>query len=163
MTCIAYKDGVLATDRQITSNCLVSQSDGKILIIDDNTVMAFSGIISIAECFKDWYKNGAIREDWAFSTEIPDRCCLIVLVMHRIDDEKIELAYWDDIILPIVLDPSIYQAHGSGRELALGAMYSGADAVDAVFAANHHVDDCGYGVCVVDGNEPELIIKRIHR
>ena len=163
MTCMAYRDGVLAADRQVTHNSLMSETDGKILIIDENTVMAFAGALSIGEYFKDWHKAGAIREDWTFSKEVPDRCCFVVLVMRVANGEKIELTYWDDIVLPLALDPNNYHGYGSGRELALGAMHAGADAVDAVFAANHHLDDCGFGVCLVDGNEPELIVQRLER
>ncbi len=163
MTCIAYKDGVLSADRQITHNGLISETDGKVFIIDDNTAMAFSGIVTMAECFKEWYQNGSIREDWTFSKEIPDSCCFIVMVMHIKDNKKIELTYWDDILLPLTLNPKIYHSYGSGRELALGAMYCGANTVDAVLAANHHLDNCGFGVSTVDGNRSKLVVKRIRK
>lgn len=157
MTCIAYKDGIIAVDRQVTHNGLIEPTDDKIFIINDTTVVAFSGLIAIGYVFKDWYRNGRRREEWLFSTEIPDRCNFVALVM---DTKAKTLDYWDDILSPIPLNYDIYHGYGSGREIALGAMCAGASPTDAVRAANKHLDDCGFGICYVDGNKNKLNVER---
>lgn len=158
MTCIAYRDRLIAVDRQITHNGLIDQTDDKIFINNDTTVIAFAGPIVVGYVFKKWYFNGYKREEWPFSTEIPDRCNFVALVM-RTDTKTLE--YWDDILSPMQLDPQIYHAYGSGREVALGAMHEGATPQNAVKAANKHLDDCGFGVCYVDGIKKELSIISI--
>ena len=156
MTCIAFKDGLMAVDRQITHNGLIEQTDDKIFIINDTTVMAFAGLVAMSYAFRDWCKNGYNRDDWLFSTEIPNRCGFVALVYQS---DKQTLDYWDDILLPIPLEPKDYHGYGSGREIAIGAMFMGGSAMDAVVAANKHLDDCGFGVCSVYGSAKTLEVK----
>ena len=155
MTCIAYKDGLLATDRQVTHNCLIGETNDKIFIVNDTTIMAFAGFVSLGYVFADWCSKGYKREDWPLSTEIPNRCNFVALVMKT---DTGTLDYWDDILFPIPLDPKIYHGYGSGREIAVGTMCYGGSPIDAVRSANKHLDDCGFGVSYVDGNNKPLEI-----
>lgn len=158
MTCIAYRDGLLAVDRQITHCGLIEQTDDKIFVIDETTVMAFAGLVAMGYAFKRWCADGYNREEWLFSTEIPARSGFVAVVYHT-DTQTLD--YWDDVLLPIPLDPKNYHGYGSGREIALGAMHYGANPLSAVRAANKHLDDCGFGICYVDGNKEKLKIKRV--
>ena len=157
MTCIAYKEGILAVDRQVTHNGLIEPTDDKIFIINETTVMAFAGLLAMGYAFRDWCAGGYERAEWPFSTEVPNRGNFVALVLKT--DTK-TLTYWDDILIPIPLEYENYHGYGSGREIGVGAMYMGASAVGAVRAANNHLDDCGFGVLYVDGDKKELKIEK---
>lgn len=164
MTCIAYKDGVIAVDRQSTYNGLINETDDKLFILPadkGNVVIAFSGLLSIGFLFKKWYMEGCDRKQWPLSTEIPDQCNFVAFSLDVIEREVHRLVYWDDMMLPVKYDHKIYHALGSGREIALGVMFAGANSETAVRAANHHTDDCGFGVCSVDSSLEQLKVVRV--
>ena len=158
MTCIAFRDGLMAVDRQVTHCGLIEQIDDKIFIVNDTTIIGFAGFVTMSYAFRDWCADGYKREEWLFSTEVPARAGFVALAYHT-DTQTLD--YWDDVMLPIPLNPKNYHGYGSGREIALGAMHAGASVQGAVRAANKHLDDCGFGICYVDGNKEELKVKRV--
>ncbi len=146
MTTVAYRNGVLAVDRMATFGDTVMLEANKLKLLsgDPPTVIACAGNIPIIVSFYDWYESGRkelFRPDPWSNTE-KDYITALVLTRDSLNFYSTNT--------PVPYDIDKYFSIGSGRELALGAMWQGANAVEAVQAANEHSTYSGFGVMYVN-------------
>ena len=136
MTTIAVKDGIMAADTQANLYGIRSTYN-KILGIGEDKdfpkeLVGFTGTLPDVGTLVDWYASGQ-KEPPKFvlyGQETPD---VSLLVLH---ETGIKLVSRWGCITEIELP---FFAIGSGSDAAMGAMYMGADAVEAVGIA-HRVD-----------------------
>lgn len=157
MTTIAWRDGILAVDRQITSSDFGEAADYKLALLPNREVaIAICGNMDIGLLFIDWYGKYVKDKEEKFSVDCiggsPYYCAVVVKVIAEAPS-AFELAWWGNAKFPIPRNPDEYYAEGRGSEAATGAMYCGADAIMAVRAANHHCIHSGYGILSVDMNK----------
>jgi len=133
MTTIAYRKGILATDKQATDNGTISKAACKATVIDGR-VYAITGTLVRGLKFIDWLQSD--REE-----DAPKLKSTVVVEM----DMKTGKARFWEADFPIPVEDSFY-AWGSGRDVALGAMEWGADPQNAVLCAARWDDGTGKGV-----------------
>jgi len=132
VTTVAYRDGILAADRQCSYHCMPV---AKIRRLKDGSLVGMAGNGPACEEAVSWLDCGGqkpvIDKDRPFTL-------LRLYVNGRV--EKIEdLNYPLQILLP-------YFAIGSGADYAMGAMAHGATAEEAVLIATKHDESTGGGV-----------------
>lgn len=141
MTTIAYRDGVLAADTIMCMGGTLIGSTVKIARRMDGAMAGSAGGATYNAAFSLWFLDGEIgpppkaeQDDHSF-----DRG-----VIFRADGtlEVFEPRGRFSATAP-------YFAFGSGKELALGAMFAGADAVTAVRAAIAHDPHTGGDITVL--------------
>lgn len=121
MTTIAYRDGVIACDSQITSTY---KGKGKKIHRVNDSLVGICGRLTSAMLFIDWLEEQGIP---------PSK------LQEDDDFEAIQLTpkgvfYWDSRLRPVRVTDK-FTAIGSGCDFAMGAMAVGADAKEAVRAA----------------------------
>ena len=141
MTVIVYRDGVIAADTGFASG---GHRSGSVLKIFQNHLLVggASGVVTRCHAWGRWLTAGAQGEfrqdpfgedDWnAFSVDE------VGSLRHYDNDGWFDLAH-----VP-------YYAIGSGKMTAMGAMWQGATAAQAVAAALAQCEDCGGRVYSVD-------------
>lgn len=123
MTTIAYRDGVLAADSLITENG--SRWGAATKIVREGRILAgASGSTALCQRFLAWVSGGRSGECPAMK-DGDEKATGVVFPGGRIVVE------YDTNARPIRLSAPFY-ASGSGREFAVGAMATGADAESAV-------------------------------
>jgi len=132
MTTIAYKEGVIACDKQGTSYNQIGQAPFK-AIVDNNNVYLVTGTLYRGLTFIGWLQDN--RAD----TKAPKLKGTFVYVFDR---ETGELEVWEHEMqsMPVV-DP--IWADGSGGQFAMGAMAAGCTPAEAVKIATKY--DCYTG------------------
>lgn len=137
MTTIAYKQGVLAADKQGTCNGSPSGASYKVICTDD-AVFAITGTLNKGLAFINWLTDGDEN------SKPPKLKGTLVLQM---DKKTGKACLWEagNVALPV---EDKYYATGSGGDIALGAMYMGATPEEAVKAAIKHDISTGLGVQV---------------
>lgn len=135
MTVVAYKDGVLAADKQSTFAGL-RRTTTKIARLPDGRLFGAAGNSSKCRALLQWFEKGDA------DAKYPDdkNECMVLIV--NLDGS---LVYYDDGPTPILLEDP-FTAIGSGRDYAMGAMDVGASAVKAVDVACKYDTGCGQGV-----------------
>lgn len=138
MTTIAYRNGVMAADSQVTDNGRREGGVMKLYRLSDGAIAGFSGDVALAQDVIAWLdgRGGrpAIGQDEQFDLLIASREG-ISFVQSNFRRGKIKAEY---------------AAVGSGVNFAYGAMAAGADAIGAVEAAiKHDVYSCGPVVTMV--------------
>ena len=143
MTVIAYKNGVMVCDGQLTtgSDAVVTNFQ-KIRKIDGVGLVGFAGGAVGAQAAMDWVADrvSTWEEDIKSmgSDDVPlfsyDRQTILAVEDGRI--------FFFDGSGYLELGPQEYMAIGSGGTLAIGAMAAGASALDAVKAAIKHDTGC---------------------
>ena len=154
MTTIAYRDGILATDRQMAHGHYIKPTDCKLHLVQStfsiDYAIAFSGTFSMGLAFVEWIKEGQMLGKFPIKN-IDNKMAFHALVVQRmVGSQNSRCDYYGTDLIPISEDDTPYTAQGSGDEFALGAMWHGATAVQAVQAANEHCAWSGYGVLYVD-------------
>lgn len=154
MTTIAYRDGILAVDRQMAHGHYIRPTDCKLQVVHTafsvDYAIAYSGTISMGQAFVQWMEAGRVEGE--FPIKIIDRKMgFHALVVQRpAVTGRPSCAYYGNDLIPISEDEAPYAAQGSGDEFALGAMWQGATAVQAIQAANALCAWSNYGVMYVD-------------
>lgn len=146
MTVVAWDGKTLAVDRQATSGHMISKHT-KIFKCRNDYVAAFWGPIGEYGVLIDWLESGAIPKDWPKLSEDVG-----VLIVSGKDGSALE---YEGTGYPIPIEVPFY-AWGQGRELAMGAMAAGADAIQAVRIANQHSAHCGCGIDAWDLETKEI-------
>lgn len=136
MTTIAYKDGMLASDGQVSGPPGVKWTMK--LFRRDGAVYGGAGVRSDIQALADWYFSDRKEPPKYFLHG--DQPNAEILVMH--DDGKVYYCGWGAFPQEI---PG-YAAIGSGSHYAVGAMFMGASALRAVEAATCHDSDTGGGI-----------------
>jgi hypothetical protein len=152
MTTIAYRDGILAVDRQMAHGHYIRETDCKLQLVHNSYsvdyAIAFTGTISMGKAFVKWMEEGCVEGGFPIK-DIDRKSAFHALTVQRTGSIP-ACKYWGNDLIPISEDDAPYAAQGSGDEFALGAMYQGATAIEAVQAANKHCAWSGYGVLYVD-------------
>lgn len=150
MTTIAYRDGVLAADTQVTAGDLIAGTMRKVArIVRDDTVILVAGAGDQADVLKfiQWIKDNTPRDQFPgfYSPESKDNFCAIVVAQEQGADPEVNM-FWGDLYpRPIGAD---FRAFGPGRDFAYGAMAFGATAKQAVLVAGE-LDPHSSGICCV--------------
>lgn len=152
MSIVAWDGKILAADRQASYNDTIHTVQ-KLWKLDNGEVVAVVGSLANGLLVNEWYTNGAKKEEYP-ECQKEDNWAKIIVV------SKEGCFYYDDQRLPIrVIDP--FCAWGIGRDVALGVMEMGGDAIKAVEIASKYKDGCGRGCDYVAIENP--IIKTINR
>jgi len=145
MTTIAYRDGILVSDRQTTCGN-ARQECAKMWSVKGH-VVAVAGVLSDGIKFRDWWRAGKPDAGWCIDHDTT----IIVLDTHTG-----ELVEYDSNMVPMPVYGK-FLSWGSGCDLALGAMEAGADAVQAVTIAMRHDAYTGIGLSIVNISENKKV------
>lgn len=129
MTTIAYKDGVLAADSMMTGGSVPFRfaTVDKIAHCNDRAVIgAAAGHYRAYPTFLEWIKDGAVGNAPQVEEEAEG------VLIRACAGKAPEIWLWSGGQTLIRLPDDAFVALGSGERFALGAMYAGADAIDAV-------------------------------
>ena len=140
MTVIAYDENIVAADRMATFDGTKIEST-KIEIFN-NEIIAVCGAAPISELMKNWYKDGAIVENYPkLDKDCPD-ASVIVFKQSGV------FMYNDGYPEPMKIENEKY-AFGCGSHYAISALHFGATAEDAVKTTIKLDYRCGFGVDVL--------------
>ena len=137
MTVIAWDGFTLAADRQATVADTI-YSTKKLWTYADGSAVAVTGDLSAGEYMRSWYESGSQIDQWPEIQKTEDWAILVVARPGKAP------VYYERHPVPITVVDQ-FRAWGSGREVALGAMAMGADAINAVEIASRFVIGCGRG------------------
>ncbi len=125
MTTIAFRENVMAADSAVWLDDLFTHRTRKIFRLKDGSVAGFCGALNDALALIRWLDgNKDEKVNWSEAT------ILVATPSGRM------LMY--DAEKPVVIRKTKYIAIGTGSAVALGAMFCGGSAVDAVAAACEH-------------------------
>ena len=148
MTVIAYKDGIIASDKQRTSGDL-KYSAIKLFEMGDFVIGCAGDCINTTK-FRKWFKKkyGSDIANYPFEEQSEESTLqpFEVLVVNRKTLQVVE--YTQDSKLPIEVDCN-FIAIGTGRDFAMAAMYLGKSAEEAVQCAIDLCPSCGLGIDIV--------------
>lgn len=137
MTCIAYRSGIMAVDSAATSNGTVTGSSTKIARNKKGDLAGASGDAIYNYAFRQWFLKGEKgKPPDATESGAPASSNKGLIVRRKGTIEVYEFKGKH------VMEANYY-AMGSGRDHALGAMFVGASAIQAVEAAIAHDTYCG--------------------
>lgn len=163
MTTVAYRDGILAVDRQGNWGDIIEKTDNKIRLFENKeTAIAICGNFINAFHFMDWYRDWDGLDGTFVPLDDDRRGGFTACIVQRKHVDEIHADCWNQFGYPISVNEP-YDAWGMGAECALGAMYAGADAIDAVMAGGKHLSHSGFGCRYVDFNRKTLIVHTRER
>ena len=136
MTTIAYKQGIVACDKQATDGCTVTGGSFK-MVKGEASTYVITGTLTRGVRFTNWLEGGQEGK----APKLKDT------IVFEMDNTTGKAQVWEDKV-PLPIEDT-YWAHGSGGEVALGAMYMGASVEEAIRAATKHDTYTGKGVQVV--------------
>lgn len=147
MTAIAYRNGILAVDRQVTWGNIATTTD-KVHTVNIPGIglclVAMSGKLRAVEDIVEHLKTTVRGRKEPFSDLIPDSRYGIAVTQERV----VYPIYGDGKLgLP---DTNEFIAEGSAFEFLMGTMAAGCGAEEAVRLACHYCDSCGQGVDFYD-------------
>lgn len=137
MSVVVYDGKALAADCMAVTGGVKSHAS-KIRRLNNGDVVAWVGMQSYGEILAQWYERGADPEEWPAFQRGEDWAFLII-------GTKGKAYYYESEPLQMAVE-SEYWAWGSGMEIALGALFAGANARTAVQACCRHSATCGGGV-----------------
>lgn len=141
MTTIAYRDGVIAGDTQVTAGGMKVGSAQKVFK-KGKRLWGFAGSLALCQAYSDWVKTGRKGEPPELTKEDD-------LDGFVIEDGKI-VSYNHNGKDTIEAE---YYASGSGWLIAMGAMAMGATAEEAVRCAIKHDNGSGGDITVFNVND----------
>lgn len=153
MTIVAWDGKSIAADRQ--STCVgLKETVTKIKVTDNGTIMAATGSYGGGLILMDWYDKGAKAEDYPSFQQDDDKWCRLIVFESGQQSPQV----YEQHPVPLYFQDK-FQAWGSGRDYALGAMAAGATAEEAVKITNAHCIDCGLGVDSIPLIKPHLEMR----
>lgn len=156
MTVVAYRDGVLAADS--LSTCYGSRASAVLKIERVGTwLIGGAGMLGVLVPLRRWVEAGAKLDDPIDFGKIEDSVGMLI-------DASGELFYASPGDGWLVHNSAEFKAIGSGSDVALGAMYVGASAIEAVSAAKAIETSCGGSTVWLDvhGNGDLDFNKKIY-
>lgn len=161
MTVIAYKNGVMASDSVVNGGSIIDGSAGKIARNKAGDLMGASGDLGWCSAMQKWFIAGergkrphrAINSDGTYS------CCAIIVRADQRDRVWVLESCADHAPFHILISERSGYAAGSGWEVARGAMFAGADAIQSAIAACSLVNTCGGDVHALGHKGPLRTIK----
>lgn len=143
MTVIAYRDGIMAADRQSTISGVRACEVTKVARRDDGALIGMAGNAGLAAAVFRWFLAGEVGARPPMHMNADEhKTALVVIVRPDGSVEEHGADGWS-----IVEGP--FFAYGSGLEAAIAAMHMGADARRAVEITNLVTTGCGMGIDVV--------------
>jgi hypothetical protein len=150
MTVIVWDGEILAADKQATDDG-VRRTVTKIRRVEKGRLkgflMAGSGACSQANTMMAWFESGANPSRFPKYQEDPNLSAVLTIITP----DKLILRY-EYTPNPIVFEDAQY-CTGSGRDIAYGALYMGANAIEAVEVVCEYMSDCGMGIDAIYLNE----------
>ena len=140
MTTIAYRDGVLAADTQVSGGGTRTGSIVKVVKAPDGFLGAACGNAAFCRRWLEWVRVGPARWDAVRPEPNGEGAGVLVHPCGKVEQ------FFDS---GMVVEEAPYLAWGSGDELAMGALWMGADAEKAVHAAIAHNTGTGGRVVAV--------------
>lgn len=137
MTTIAYKDGVLAVDKQATDG-LVKYKCRKV-IVQGGHAFAIAGCLGVGMATVAWITEGTESECPLMANE--DESATVI----QLETATGRCWAWEYPGVPIEVKDRI-SAWGSGAQVAIGAMAAGATPPEAVKIAAEWTIGTGFGV-----------------
>jgi len=138
LSVIAWDGHIIAADRQITTGG--NRLYGHKIFQHGEIVIGAVGTLTKALGLKRWYLAGAKIEDMPEADSETHEGTSIIVISKK----SVVHYYFDPDPVPIVGKQRC--AWGCGKDLALGAMEMGADAIEAVKVACKYDVNCGMGV-----------------
>lgn len=139
MTIIAWDGRFIAADKMGVSGDMPLEVD-KLIRLDSGEIVGIVGTQHRGLELLEWYKsNRGKKVEEIVNAAINEDCSLVV-----VNDNKV-FHYFNDGKHPFEIKEKI-AAFGCGRELAMGAMAAGADALKAVEIACRYNICCGCGI-----------------
>jgi 20S proteasome alpha/beta subunit len=123
MTTIAYRKGVLAADTRMIQGTAIIGKVAKIVRRDDGALCGGAGDCAWVQAFHRWFMGGEEGDPPVIEENSKG-----LIIKRRKPIEMFEPGGTVEWKPP-------YLAIGSGKEFALGAMWAGANAIEAVKAA----------------------------
>lgn len=138
MTVIAYRQGVLATDSLVSGNITLGTFiKGR---SKNGWLTGVSGPVAEAQQYLDWFDEQKFkRQDRILFEQLPPGIEYGALLVSPNDEFFIIESGSYFPFKPL----DEYAAEGSGAQIALGVMFHGGSAEDAVRAAIRYVPNCG--------------------
>lgn len=133
MTCIAYKDGILAADTLMV-NCDRKGYTNK-LFTHGNEAIALCGDFARALEMLEWYQAGAVTANFPAKRDENDFGRLVIAT-------DCGVCTYENRPYPVI-HTERFVAYGTGADFAVGAMAMGASAEQAVKVAIEHCASCG--------------------
>lgn len=132
MTCIAYKNGVLATDSMLTQDGVFRGFTKKVTRSPKGTIAAACGSAGMCSRFVWWVEDGTIDRfldgnEGSLAIEKGDNGFSAIIVT-----DKGKVILLDQTGFPIWPHGALFYADGSAENFLLGAMAAGASAEEAV-------------------------------
>lgn len=138
MTTVAYKGGIIAADRAISSNGHVGTTKKIWKRKSDGALVGCCGLVALFQRWSEWFLAGERGPPPSLGTcDDSDTTALVVRPSGLVE-------VWCRFG-PAKYDAK-YHAIGSGGDLAMGAMAVGASARVAVAAAAKHDHATGHGI-----------------
>lgn len=153
MTILVYKGDTLAADRQITIGNF-DKIRGEKIFREKDALIGFCGGVYAAQAFLQWWRKRAeskgltYTESVQFSPDDPEDAfeCIVITPHSSKSIEPLRIELWNGKLAPLDVSNEEYICLGSGMSVALGAIYMGATAKQAVEAAIKFDAACGFGV-----------------
>lgn len=153
MSIIAWDGELIAAD-SLSCRGSIWTPYPKLFKLNEKTVVGITGSVSIGLEMVDWIENGCEKKSFPESQRTHEDAGFAIVA----ENDKVKVYETSPIPLIYKIKKGFYMAWGSGIDVALGAMYGGADAIEAVGAACYHCTDCGleivayrYGSYLVPG------------
>lgn len=137
MTTIAYKNGVVACDKQCTDNGRICKGSYKAVLTADK-VYVVTGKITMGLKFVEWLEQGGRDLEDVPAPKLKGTEIL------EMDLKTGKATVWEDDF-PLPVEDKI-MALGSGGDIALGAMAAGASPEESIKIAEKWDDGTGLGV-----------------
>lgn len=148
MSVVVWDGRTLATDR--LAQCAGHGfSVTKSHQLENGEVVAWTGTQQSGHLIAEWYEKGADPAQWPAFQLGEDWSRLIILHTSRV---LARLGCYEKLAFEEPIEEPFF-AFGAGRDLALGALAMGADAVTAVRIACQFCIDCGAGIDAYDTAE----------
>lgn len=147
MSIVAYRNGVIASDNQATYGSTkypVKKLQVIQLSFGLRAVVGITGDMAHRAPLLKWYRSGGDPKDFPEFQKTDNWTRLIIATPSGF------LTVIEREPQPLKFNNPPYMAYGMGRDFAMGAMFMGGTAVEAVHAANQHSEGCGFGVTSFD-------------
>lgn len=146
MTVICFKNGVLASDTQITINGIAAEHWDKVIKTEDGRLIGACGDWPAAVALRDWLVAKDPEKDLEFMPQMGASALVIM------PDGEV-LSFTSSLTVCRARAP--FYALGSGFQIATGAMAAGATAEEAVVIAMKYDVNSGGEIVSVNINDDD--------
>lgn len=142
MSVVAFDGQSVAADRKASDNGTAFTTTK--IFQEGDAILGMVGTAAGTQAMRAWFRAGCPAAD--FPNKGVDERWQTLMAVFRKDGP---VMVYDMFPIPGVFSDRLF-AMGSGRDLALGAMYAGASAKDAVNIAGQLENSCGMGTDVLE-------------